>query len=196
MRFVPQGISGETSREAAGEIVLKHHTEQGDYYESQSDSKASAAAAQSAENLLNESSPLNPSVALPFDGIGNPPARSGAGAGSGDFLDNPSQPRGRPGKGTKTKFFDIKSQGNSFVFVIDRSASMNHSGRLVAAKADLLAALGHLKKTNQFQIIFYNSGLTIFRPRGNRPFFADEPTMELARRFVNGITADGPTDGF
>jgi hypothetical protein len=35
-----------------------------------------------------------------------------------------------------------------------------------------------------------------FSPYGNRAFLADEATLRLAERFVGGVTADGPTDGF
>ena len=89
----------------------------------------------------------------------------GSGLGAGGLTSGPGQPRAGSGKGTATTFF-IKDQGNSFVFCIDRSASMSQSGRLAAAKSELLNALKNLDKTNQFQIIFYNDKMDIFRPLG------------------------------
>jgi hypothetical protein len=128
-------------------------------------------------------------------GTGNSGSGRGSGSGTGGMLGGGSQPRAGSGRGTKTGFF-IEDQGNSFVFVIDRSASMSQSGRLAAAKAELLSALKNLTRTNQFHIIFYNDKSEIFRPQGDRAFTADDPTKRLAERFIGSITADGPTDGF
>ncbi len=119
----------------------------------------------------------------------------GSGLGGGGLTGGPGQPKGGSGRGTKTAFF-VEDQGNSFVFVIDRSASMSQSGRLAAAKAELRGALKNLTGANQFHIIFYNDDSHVFRPRGNRAFTADEPTKRLAERFIDSVTADGPTDGF
>ncbi len=130
---------------------------------------------------------------------GNGTGTSGRGPGSGKGTDGMvgggSQPRAGSGRGTKTAFF-VEDQGNSFVFVIDRSASMSQSGRLAAAKTELLSAIKNLTRTNQFHIIFYNDKADVFRPLGGRAFTADDPTKRLAERFIGSITADGPTDGF
>ncbi len=128
-------------------------------------------------------------------GTGRTGRGPGSGLGSGGLIGSPSQPRAGSGRGTKTAFF-VEDQGNSFVFVIDRSASMSQSGRLAAAKAELRGAIKNLTRANQFHIIFYNDNPTVFRPLGDRAFTADEPTKRLAERFIDSITADGPTDGF
>jgi hypothetical protein len=119
----------------------------------------------------------------------------GSGLGKGGLVGGTGGRRPGYGRGTKTSFY-VDDQGNSFVFVIDRSASMSQSGRMAAAKSELLAAISKLDKTNQFQIIFFNDSMDVFRPRGNLAFFADDATKRLAERFVGGVTADGPTDGF
>jgi Ca-activated chloride channel family protein len=128
-------------------------------------------------------------------GAGKGKSGDGRGSGLGGLVGGPGQGRGGSGRGTKTRYF-VEDQGNSFVFVIDRSLSMDQSGRLAAAKAELRSALKNLNSTNQFHIIFYNDKPAIFRPIGGRAFTADEPTKVLAERFIGSITADGPTDGF
>jgi hypothetical protein len=188
--------SDSSSREIAGEIVLKHHSEQGEYYESQdSQSKSDQNSASPSLDSVLGSSAVQPTVPLPVGDIG--PAKPGGGeaVGAKALVGGPAPKRSR-GSGTKLAFMDIESEGHSFVFIIDRSASMSQSGRLAAAKAQLLAALKKLDKTNQFQIIFYNDKMEVFRPHGTRAFLADEPTKRLAERFVGGITADGSSEGF
>ena len=89
----------------------------------------------------------------------------------------------------ETKFFGLTGKGTRFVFVVDCSASMT-GPPLAAAKREMLAALGNLKRTNQFQIVFYNE-----RSRSlPRMAFADENGLADARTFVEGMTATGGTD--
>jgi hypothetical protein len=197
---------------------------QGDYYDdAEGDGEESGAQpaspnAVSVEMLLGGPPAVQPSIPLaggpgtssgpggassdanlfgPESGIGTGTTGAGRGSGSGKGSLVGGAGVGRPGygRGTKTSFY-VEDQGNSFVFAIDRSASMSQSGRMAAAKAELLGAIDKLDKTNQFQIIFFNDGMDVFRPQGDRAFFADEPTKRLAERFVRGITADGPTEGF
>src|SRR5437763_485664 len=198
----------------------------GDYYDSPGDGQEEGARStlpegMFVETVLNPSPGVQPSVLAAGNGPGangGPPGGPGSeslfpgeptngrgtgtkgkgrgsGLGAGGLTSGPGQPRAGSGKGTATTFF-IKDQGNSFVFCIDRSASMSQSGRLAAAKSELLNALKNLDKTNQFQIIFYNDKMDVFRPQGNRAFFADEQAKRLAQRWVGAVTADGPTDGF
>ncbi len=109
----------------------------------------------------------------------------------------------RPGRGgaygeAHTGVFGIEGQGFKFIYVFDRSGSMDgHGGTpLAAAKTQLLASLDDLGQTHQFQIIFYNEHPRIFNPGGatGRLVFANDQNKALARRFVGGITADGGTE--
>jgi hypothetical protein len=104
---------------------------------------------------------------------------------------------GRPG-GTgyaTTSVFGVEGHGNKFVYLFDRSASME-GPPLSSAKKQLLASLQHLDDVNQFQIIFFNSKTRMFDATGGsrRIAFASDRNKQLAANFVGGITADGGTD--
>ncbi len=95
---------------------------------------------------------------------------------------------------TRTGVFGIRAEGNKFVYVFDRSASMSlHNGApLAAAKAQLLGSLRDLQRTNQFQIIFYNDRISLFDGTGRLVFGTDDQRL-LADRYVRSISADGAT---
>jgi hypothetical protein len=96
----------------------------------------------------------------------------------------------------RTAVFGVPGEGYKFVYVFDRSASMEHRGALGAAQAELIASLKSLERTHQFQIIFYNEEPKRFNPTGNpnRLCFATERNKTLAARFIDGIVAFGSTD--
>src|SRR3954447_20501329 len=56
---------------------------------------------------------------------------------------------------SETQVFGLTARGSIFVYVFDRSLSMQGPA-LAAAKRELLTSLSHLKPVQQFQIIFYN----------------------------------------
>ena len=68
-----------------------------------------------------------------------------------------------------TSFLGVSDSGRSFVYVIDRSSSMEDDGRLRAAKMELLTSLQQLDDTQRFQIIFYNAKFTVLQPRQDQP---------------------------
>lgn len=125
---------------------------------------------------------------LPPGGIPRAGDLGGAGASGAGAL------RGRDGAG-ETELFGLRGRGTRFVYVFDRSASME-GPPLAAAKRELIASLEHLQGTHQFQIIFYNQQPRIMSLRGAPPqmVFADEAGKRLAASFVGGIFADGGTD--
>jgi hypothetical protein len=98
---------------------------------------------------------------------------------------------------TRARLFGIEAEGNKFVYVFDRSASMGSgSGSpLASAKRELLKSLADLKETNQFQIIFYNEQFTSLTggQQNGGLLFADRKNRELAEKCVRGIMADGGT---
>jgi hypothetical protein len=94
--------------------------------------------------------------------------------------------------------FGAEGEGNSFVYVFDRSDSMNgYQGRpLAAAKAELIRSLNGLQPIHQFQIIFYNTQISVFNPlapQAPRVMFADEKTKAAAEAYIRGIRASGGT---
>ena len=99
--------------------------------------------------------------------------------------------------GSQTGIFGLEASGDRFVYVVDRSASMDEpDGRpLAAGKRELLASIDGLDDARQFHVIFYNDRLTMFAPSGHRgrPVFASDDTKREVRRFVDSVTADGGT---
>ena len=96
-----------------------------------------------------------------------------------------------------TAVFGVVGVGTRFVYVFDRSGSMDGFGGrpLRAAKSELLASLNDLERIHQFQIIFYNERPRVFNPTGGTPelVWGDEAGKQLAQRFVKGIEAAGGT---
>ncbi len=118
-------------------------------------------------------------------GSGRPAASNGlhgtSGTGNGNYAE--------------TSVFGVQGKGSKFIYVFDRSASME--GRpLAAAKRQLLESLQSLDSVNQFHIIFFNTKTQAFdiTSGGRRIAFASDRNKKLAANFVGGITADGGTD--
>ena len=95
---------------------------------------------------------------------------------------------------TTAQFFGLRAQGTRFVYVFDRSSSME--GRpLQAAKSELISSLAALSPRDRFQVVFYNDQPQIVPAfRGQEWLRADEPGKRLAAGFLGGILADGPTN--
>jgi hypothetical protein len=103
---------------------------------------------------------------------------------------------GQDANAAETQVFGVRSRGGRFVYVFDRSASME-GGLLSAAKRELIASLQALDGRHQFQIIFYNdrpSLMPAVHGGGPRMAFAEEPGKRLAASFVGGVFADGGTN--
>jgi hypothetical protein len=103
---------------------------------------------------------------------------------------------GPPGDGqTSVRVFGVEGKGSRFVYVFDRSSSMD-GAPLATAKQQLIQSLESLSSVNQFHIIFFNQQLRHFdlSGGGKRIAFATDRNKKLAERFVGGITADGGTD--
>jgi hypothetical protein len=129
----------------------------------------------------SNSVPIPPEPPLAFQGYGS------AGTASS---------RGQVGDGSaQTNVFGVPGQGTRFVYVFDRSASMEGS-RLAAAKRELIASLYALESRHQFQIIFYSEqphAMHLVRGGSVQMTLADERGKRLAEQFVRGVFADGPT---
>lgn len=97
-----------------------------------------------------------------------------------------------------TEVFGVKGTGSVFVYVFDRSASMEgYEGKpLRAAKQELLKSLDSLGDRHQFQIIFYNDATRIFNPEGRQTdlVFATEAMKARAHRFVQSIRGERGTN--
>jgi hypothetical protein len=90
-----------------------------------------------------------------------------------------------------TEFFGIGGYGQTFVYVVDASDSMNERGKFDRARYELLQSIEQLNSDQRYFVIFYNNAAY--------PMDADEPVPatddEVARtvRWVNGAEADGGT---
>jgi hypothetical protein len=95
----------------------------------------------------------------------------------------------------KVSVFGVEGKGNKFVYLFDRSASME-GAPLAAAKRQLLGSMQSLDTIHQFHIIFFNTRTYGFQlpEGGRRTAFASDRNKQLATKFVGGVTADGGTD--
>jgi hypothetical protein len=149
--------------------------------------------------LLNEKPAVSLAGVLPAAGLKSPTGgNEGPEIGSAGSLT--SRPQGSSrlrGGSARTSVFGAIGEGRKFVYVFDRSGSMDgHGGApLQAAKAELIASLKDLGQTHQFQIIFYNEHPRLFTPSGTpgRLVFGTDQNKYLAQKFVGSITADGAT---
>jgi hypothetical protein len=204
LQGAPRGASELPIRSAG--IVLKHSSAQGDVYLGEEDQTQAAVAEQQAvesdatstqsdDTLAAESAIVQPSITP----VSNP------GVTSEEAQTKTSQPNGAAenrgastgGGYTKVSVFGVEGTGNKFVYVFDRSASME-GAPLAAAKRQLVESLQSLEDTHQFHIIFFNHRLRAFDITGGarRIAFGTERNKKLASNFVGGITADGGTDRF
>ncbi|MFK8113569.1 MAG: hypothetical protein AB8B91_15315 [Rubripirellula sp.] len=97
-----------------------------------------------------------------------------------------------------TMLFGISGSGSRFVYVFDRSDSMNGFGGkpLRAAKAELIRSLKTLTERQRFQIIFYNDKPSPFKI-GGMPLqmVAGEPAyLDRAEYYVRSVSAFGRTE--
>ncbi|QDU98470.1 vWA domain-containing protein [Lignipirellula cremea] len=214
LRFAPRGVAPEADRPAsivlvntsAGEVEYFSEEEAND-----SESAAAAAAAQ-AFTAASAGSPLPAVEEAPLEMAGLLPSAGELQGGFGDLADalpdasdltsdgkDGRRPLVGAGAQTRTQVFGLQGEGSKFVYVFDRSGSMEgYGGRpIAAAKAELAASLGPLESTHQFQIIFYNERPTVLNPLGAaqpRLMYGNERDKTLAIDFIRRISAAGGTE--
>jgi hypothetical protein len=97
----------------------------------------------------------------------------------------------------KTEVFGVEGEGTRFVYVFDRSDSMNgFEGKpLRKAKAELVKSIQSLGPTHQFQIVFYNDHpLPYGGAQRPRLLYGEDRDKELALRFVRDMSGTGGTN--
>lgn len=200
LRPEPRGVSEEPSREVG--VVLKRVNEQGkEYYENDSTVQAppspTVATNSSPRELVGETSPVDISAALPKQdnrqGLG-PVMPPGMAIDAGALTSGKGPNKSITGGLARTIVYGIVGEGQSFVYVFDRSASME-GGPLQSAKTQLIKSLQSLGETHRFNVIFYNQEPTPMRIAGlaGGLTFATQQNKELAARFISAIPADGAT---
>ena len=196
---------------AVGSIVLKKETADGKAYVDSNNNQVGEASPRKAEErpaaptleetLSAEFSDIDIKQMLPNPAIG-PQATGGharavpTGAVLAQNLHggNPFPGLGNDGGGKMLSMFETNGKGRTFVFVIDRSGSMDERGGrpMRAAKAEIIRNIDLLGDQNQFNIIFYNDQFAKWRSGRQMPF-AKEPERESAKRHVEAQIAAGGT---
>ena len=195
----PRGAAEEPGRSAG--IVLKSASAEGDLYEGEDDLADERVADDQSQPLdllsvlPSESAAANSGEDLPY--VPGSGATAGGGVpDAGKFLSGGGR-RGSPSGGGKARVsvFGIEGIGNKFVYLFDRSSSME-GPPLAAAKRQLIESLRSLESVHQFHIIFFNTRTQAFdiTGGGRRIAFATDRNKQLAANFVGGIVADGGTD--
>jgi hypothetical protein len=204
VRVSYRGATLEPAR--GGGIVLASEVDgTAEYYGPDDQSTTSATASQTAAST-DQTLPSEQELPLDLAGMLPDPATDMTGSDMGDALpsadgfarDDPVGGGRIGGNQTRTSVFGAEGSGSKFVYVFDRSASMDgYQGRpLAAAKSELIASLQDLEQIHQFQIIFYNERPSVFnpsRPNPPRMLYGDSATKRLAQNYIRGIVAAGGT---
>ncbi|MEZ6040018.1 MAG: VWA domain-containing protein [Planctomycetaceae bacterium] len=97
-----------------------------------------------------------------------------------------------PGEAT---FFGIRSSGRRFVFVVDRSGSMD-GGRLRRAKHELIACLERLPVSVHFTVIFFDDSLQTYTNLTKQDALARATDTEVdrAKQWLQSVDSGGGTD--
>jgi hypothetical protein len=197
----PRGAAEEPGRSAG--IVLKRTSAEGDLYEGEEDVADDRAEDQAPpvdllSVLPSESAAANIGEDLPQVPASGPGATAGGGQpDAGQFTSGGGGRRDSPSGGgqARVSVFGVEGTGNKFVYLFDRSSSME-GPPLAAAKRQLIESLHSLDSVHQFHVIFFNTRTQAFdiTGGGRRIAFATERNKQLAANFVGGIVADGGTD--
>lgn len=198
MTRIPNG-AGEVENRTGGIVLVDMKSETTEYL-TQGDVEQ-AAAQQTAAPAAEAAQDLDLPPELPGMESSNSSAEGAAESIANGLTGvnelNLNQPVGEIGGKVTTSVFGVQGTGSRFVYVFDRSDSMNGFGSrpMIAARKQLIESLNSLQATHQFQIIFYNDTIKIFNPDG-RPtmYFADDQKKKSAIRFVNATHPSGGTD--
>ena len=200
----PAGTGDNSDREvgiavvyqtAGGEEYFLNDSAAGGSNSQNSDSSKSSLPAES--SLLDaETDSMLESLLAGSTNAGGETAEAAGGLGLGDGAAELGQGTGIPK--AKTSVFGVEGEGTRFIYVFDRSASMNgQEGRpLQAAKSEIVKSLESISPVHEFQIIFYNENPLPFggiSGRGPTLYRGDEQSKLKAQRFVKDVRAVGGT---
>ncbi|MFO1021322.1 MAG: VWA domain-containing protein [Planctomycetales bacterium] len=98
--------------------------------------------------------------------------------------------------GGEVEFFGSRGLGNSVVFVVDMSGSMQTDKRFVIAQRELIQSINKLQKQQRFYVIFYNMReLPIFSPRPPTRMIAATSALKMqAKNWINTVRPGGGTE--
>lgn len=95
---------------------------------------------------------------------------------------------------SRTRFFAAEDVGKSFVWVIDRSASMSHRNAIGLAINEIINNLGNLDDDTKFQVIFYHTEFDLIPSQGGNLLPASRANIEKTKDFLSKMTASGGTN--
>jgi hypothetical protein len=207
IRDVPRGIAGVEEGKEAGIVLVSSGRGKPEYFANEGgggtlttgDSEAAAPASAGSPFPDAAEQPKTAGPKLPtapgFGGAAKFPGELTPGVGS-FALPGKGLPRGPgTGKQARTAVFGVQGEGSRFIYVFDRSGSME-GAPLAAAKEQLISSLESLDKIHQFQIIFYNQRPFVMQLDPGQPpgmEFANDAGKKRAESFIGSILADGGT---
>lgn len=204
----PSGTGAEPDREI-GIAMVERLPDRNQYTDASEIEPTEQADSESASSSSAAAPPTN--LAPPIDLAGvlkeiteSPVPTSGSGLAGDNPLGGDTFGSG-PGDGASNEpaaeeatLFGVSGFGSRFVYVMDRSDSMNGFGGrpLRAAKKELSRSLGSLSKLQQFQIVFYNDQPKPFQASGGpAQLVTGETTLvHAAKRYVQSVRAFGGTE--
>jgi hypothetical protein len=123
--------------------------------------------------------------------LGTAGTSEGLGGGRGKGLGGGGKGEGSSGK-KATEFFGIDGYGQSFVYVVDCSGSMNQNGKFERARYELLQSIEQLTKDQSYFVIFYNH--RAHPMEGDHLVLATPAHIAETSHWVNYAEADGGTE--
>lgn len=94
--------------------------------------------------------------------------------------------------GESTEFFGLGGYGNTFVYVVDCSDSMNEDRKFDRARYELLQSIEQLGKDQRYFVIFYND--EAYPMNADKPVPATPDEFQRTRRWVSRASASGGTN--
>jgi hypothetical protein len=91
-----------------------------------------------------------------------------------------------------TEFFGIGGYGQTFVYVVDASDSMNENGKFDRARYELLQSIEQLASDQRYFVVFFNDGA--YPMDANEPVLATEKQVARTAQWVNNVQANGGTN--
>lgn len=204
----PGGGTGDEEDRQVG-VAVAHRMPDRTEYETPDPQSAETAAETSETSEAAAAAAEAPSAIAPLDVAGLLAEATETPTPTPATVGNAMEPAADQGSGTVNtgdgggspatiSLFGISGSGQRFVFVFDRSDSMNgFNGRpLAAAKREIIRSLRGLGPEQAFQIIFYNNRPVHFEPTGQSFWMlpADDSMKQRAEAFVRSIQAFGGTE--
>lgn len=112
------------------------------------------------------------------------------------ILPDPKDDVGTTGDGTSSEFFGIKAKGRKFVYIVDRSSSMQGQ-RFDRARQELMRSLRALDEQQSFYVYFFSTGtMPMFSPdRDPGSLIAKTaPNLKKTERWVKNMSPSGGTN--